>query len=110
MEFCQVLLEDGGDVEMEVGLRDTDGGKKLELTITSSANALLGIEEKEFFQPYLRINNHYVGLGMALADRILRHHHGSIVFHKEAPERAKVIMVMEVAVGPAAPLAKKRIA
>ncbi|MGH7847068.1 MAG: hypothetical protein ACREQW_18140, partial [Candidatus Binatia bacterium] len=95
LRFCQVLIDDAGDVKIGVRLRDMEGRKRVEITITSSSTALLRVREKDVFQPYLRVNNQDVGLGMALAHRVLRGHQASIVFQKKSPKRANVIILMD---------------
>ena len=96
LRFCQVLVDKVGDVKIGVRLRNVNGRKRIELVITSASTALARVEEKDVFQPGLRINNQHVGLGMALARRILLRHQGSIVFQKESSKRANVVILMDV--------------
>jgi signal transduction histidine kinase len=41
-----------------------------------------------------------VGLGMALAHRILRWHQGDIFFHMESPKRANITILLTGAIEP----------
>jgi K+-sensing histidine kinase KdpD len=109
IRFSQVLVEDGGEIEIDVRLKDGDGRRQLELTINSSSTAPLRVEEKDVFQPGLRIKNHHVGLGMAVAHRILGHHQSTIVFRKQNPKRASVIILMDLGPKPLGRSTKKRI-
>ncbi|MBI2352210.1 MAG: hypothetical protein HYV00_12180 [Deltaproteobacteria bacterium] len=48
------------------------------------------------FRPFLRVNNHQVGLGITLAHQILRRHQGNILFQKENPQRGLFTILLKV--------------
>jgi nitrogen-specific signal transduction histidine kinase len=55
----------------------------------------LEVDEKDVFRPFLRVNNHQIGLGMALAQQILRRNNGMISFSKENPRRAQISILLK---------------
>ena len=96
MEFGQALADDGGDLQIEAGLISIDGQSHVELKITSCSADSLAFEEKDAFQPFLRIKNHEVGVGMALAQEILRRHQGVIFFRKESSRQGQIRILIKV--------------
>jgi signal transduction histidine kinase len=99
LEFSRALLPQGGELEVEVGLREIDGQRYVELQVASSSATSLQVEEKDVFRPFLRVNNFQVGLGIALAHQILRRHHGKIFFQKENPHRGLFTILLRVLSG-----------
>jgi len=99
LEFSRALLPQGGELEVEVGLREIDAQRYVELQMASSSATSLQVEEKDVFRPFLRVNNFQVGLGIALAHQILRRHHGKIFFQKENPHRGLFTILLRVLSG-----------
>jgi hypothetical protein len=96
VEFCQILLPDGGEVEIETGQKNIKGQEYVELKIASSSTSSLEVEENEAFQPFLQVKNKQIGLSMVLAQDILRRHQGKIFFRKENPQRGVVTILLKV--------------
>lgn len=99
MEFSRALLPQGGELEVEAGLQEIGGQQYVELKVASSSATSLDVEEKDVFRPFLRVNNHQVGLGIALAHQILVRHHGNIFFQKENPQRGLFTILLNVRSG-----------
>lgn len=96
IEFCQVLLSDGGELEIEASQQTITGQAYVELKIVSSSALSLEVDEKNVFQPFLRVNGSQIGLGMAIAQQILRRQQGNIFFRKEAPQRGLITILLKV--------------
>lgn len=96
MEFSRVLLLKGGELEIEAGLEETGCKRYLKLQLITSSVTSLGVEEKDVFRPFLRVNGHQVGLGMTLASQIIDRYRGKIIFQKEAPQRGIFTILLEV--------------
>jgi len=96
MEFSQALVGDAGNLEIETGRKNIDGQEYIELKIASSSTDSLEVEEKEIFQPFLRVKGRQIGLGMALAQEIMRRHQGLISFRKENSKRGQVTVLIRV--------------
>jgi signal transduction histidine kinase len=96
MEFSQALVGDAGNLEIETGRKNIDGQEYIELKIATSSIDSLEIEEKEIFQPFLRVKGRQIGLGMALAQEIMRRHQGLISFRKENSKRGQVTVLIRV--------------
>lgn len=94
--FCCALVPGDGEVEVEAGLQEIEGQRYVELKVTSSCAISLVVEEKEVFQPFLRVNSYQVGLSLMLVRQMLRRHHGEIVFHKEGPQRGLFTILLKV--------------
>jgi K+-sensing histidine kinase KdpD len=85
LKFCQALLRDGGDLEIEANLKKLERHQNVELRFIASARNPIDLEDEEVFRPFLRVNGYKVGLGMVVANDVLRRHHGTILFQKVAP-------------------------
>jgi signal transduction histidine kinase len=85
--FACALLPRGGELEIEAGLRKISGQRYVELKVASCSTTSLAVEEKDVFQPFLRVNNYQAGLSLALACQTLHRHSAKIFFHKESPKR-----------------------
>lgn len=96
IEFSRALLPEGGELEIEAGLQEIGGERYVELKVASSSATSLGVEEKDVFRPFLRVNDHQVGLGITLAHQILRRHQGNIFFQMENPQRGLFTILLKV--------------
>lgn len=96
LEFSRALVCKGGEVEVQAGLREIDDQSYVELQVASSSATSLEVEEKDVFRPFLRVNNYQVGLGIALAEQVLRRHQGKISFQKEKPNRGLFTILLKV--------------
>jgi len=96
IDFSLVLLPNGGEVLLDAGQKTINGKKFIELCVTSISGSSLVCEEKDVFQPFVRVNDQRVGLSMAIAQEILRRQHGEINFRKESQHRGVFTILMEV--------------
>lgn len=87
IELSLALLPEGGDLRVEARLRRVRESRYLDLQVIHVSPCGLAVEEAEIFRPYLKINQHRIGLTMAIARQLLRRHFGKIVFHKEQRNR-----------------------
>jgi len=96
IQFCRALLPKGGTMEISAGQRRIRGQRHVELKIASSSTTSLGVEEKDVFRPFLRVNNYQVGLSIELAQQIIRRHDGKIFFQKQSPRRGQFTILLKV--------------
>ena len=96
MQFSQALLPKGGTMEIRAGQRRIRGQRHVELKIASTSTTSLEVEEKDVFQPFLRVNGYQVGLSIELAQQILRRHNGKIFFQKQNPRRGQFTILLKV--------------
>jgi PAS domain S-box-containing protein len=96
LEFSRALLPRGGELEIEANLKMIDGKQFVKLDFVASSALPLEVEEKDAFEPFLRVNGHQVGLSILLADQILRRHNGKISFQKKNQNRALFTVMLEV--------------
>jgi signal transduction histidine kinase len=96
IDFCQVLVAKGGDLEIEVRQKTIEAQAYVELTILSSSPRSLEVDENTAFQPFLRVNGIQIGLGMAIAQQILRRQQGNIVFRKKTSQQALISILLKV--------------
>jgi len=96
IDFSLVLLPNGGEVLLNARQKTVSGTKFVELSVTLTSESTLACEEKDVFQPFLRVNNQRVGLSMAVAQEVLRRQHGSIIYRKESQHRGVFSILMEV--------------
>lgn len=95
LTFCKALLNEGGELDIGVSLKETRKERHVELKFASSSRSTLDMDEKEVFRPFLRVKNYRAGLGMALADQILQRHHGKISFQKDNPNRGTFTILLD---------------
>jgi nitrogen-specific signal transduction histidine kinase len=96
IDFSLVLLPNGGEVLLDAGQKTINGKEFVELSVTSNSESSLACEEKDVFQPFVRVNDQRVGLSMAIAQEILRRQHGEITFRKASRHRGVFTILMEV--------------
>jgi hypothetical protein len=78
IDFSRALLPQGGELEIEAGIRRRQGERYIELNIASSSSTSLQVDESDVFRPFSNVNGYRLGLSMAVA-QILRRHYGEIV-------------------------------
>ena len=96
IDFCLVLLPNGGEVLLDAEQKIINGREFVELTVTSISENSLAYEGEDVFQPFVRVNDQSIGLSMALAQEILRRQHGKINFRKESRYRGVFTILMEI--------------
>jgi PAS domain-containing protein len=96
IDFSRALLSQGGELEIEAGMRRKQGEKFIELNIVSSSATSLQVDEREVFRPFSNVNGYRLGLSMAVAQQIMRRHYGEIVFRKEASNRGVFSLLIRV--------------
>ncbi len=95
VEFCRTLLQHGGGLEIEGLARRDHGIQKVELRFSISSLEPFEFDGGDLFSPFLRVNGHKIGLGMALAKEILKHLHGQLSFDKTLSKRATIMITLE---------------
>jgi hypothetical protein len=96
IDFSRALLPQGGELEIEAGMRRREGEKYIELNIASSSSTSLQVNERDVFRPFSNVNGYRLGLSMAVAKQILRRHSGEIVFRKEHSKRGVFSLLIRV--------------
>ncbi|MGB7949233.1 MAG: hypothetical protein WCH75_16215 [Candidatus Binatia bacterium] len=96
IDFSRALLSQGGELEIEAGMRRKQGEKFIELNIVSSSATSLEVDERDVFRPFSNVNGYRLGLSMAVAQQIMRRHYGEIVFRKEASNRGVFSLLIRV--------------
>jgi hypothetical protein len=99
IEFSYALLPEGGELQIEAGLKLIRKSRYVEVRVVNVSPTFLDVEEKDVFRPYLTVNSYRVGLTMSLARQILRHHFGKIIFHKEQRNRGVFSILIKVPAG-----------
>lgn len=79
---CACVSAEGGEVEVEAGLREVEAQQYVEVQVSSRGVAPLGIEGSKIFAPFGRINGYPLGLSLVLARRMVERHQGQITFQK----------------------------
>jgi PAS domain-containing protein len=97
IDFSLVLLPNGGEVLLDAGHKTINCKKFIELSVTCISGSSLTCEEKDVFQPFVRVNDQRVGLSMAIAQEIFRRQRGHIIFRKESETRGVFTILMEEA-------------
>lgn len=81
IEFARLLLPKGSELKIDAAVREIDEERYVELSVSSPCTNSLQVKESDIFRPFLNVNNHQLGLSMALADQILRRHQGKVSFN-----------------------------
>jgi nitrogen-specific signal transduction histidine kinase len=96
IEFSCALLPQGGELIIEAGLHRAGDERYVELSLVNASPIHLGVEEKDVFRPFLKVNDCSVGLSMAMARQVLRRHFGKIAFRKEHRNRGVFSILIKV--------------
>jgi len=97
IDFSLLLLPNGGEVLLDARRKTIRGTEFVELSITSiSESPLAYYKEEDVFRPFVRVNDHVVGLSMAIAQEVFRRQRGNIIFRKESQNRSVFTVLMEV--------------
>ena len=96
IDFSHALLPQGGQLKIEAGVRRVRENRYIELTVINASPVSLGLEEKDVFRPFLKVNNYRAGLSLAVARQILRRHFGKIAFRKERTNQGIFSILIKV--------------
>jgi nitrogen-specific signal transduction histidine kinase len=99
LDFSMSLLPKGGKLNVKAQRREIDGTRYVELQIICSLADSLEIDEKEVFQPFLRVKKYKAGLSLALARETLFRNRGQISFRKNNSQQALFSLLLEVCSG-----------
>lgn len=94
--FSLLLLPNGGEILLDARHKTISGTQFVELNIVSISESSLACKDEDVFKPFVRVNDHGVGLSMAVAQEILRRQGGNIIFRKESQHRGVFTVLMEV--------------
>jgi signal transduction histidine kinase len=95
LEFCGLLLKEGGDINIEAGQVDVKGQAYAELKVTTTSAGSVGLADSEAFRAAIRVGDNQVGIGIDLARQILQRYQGDVFFHKESAREGHVIIQMK---------------
>ncbi len=96
IEFSCALLNHGGKLEIQAGITQIGSEQYVELKIASISPTPIEVEEKDVFQPFLRVNRHQAGLSIPLARDILKRYQGKITFRMEKPKQGLFVILLKV--------------
>jgi len=95
VDFSLVLLPKGGEVLLDARRKTVSGTECVELNVAITSERSLACEQKDVFQPFLRVNNQRVGLSVAVVREALRRQHENIIFRRESQHRGVFSILME---------------
>jgi hypothetical protein len=95
LEFCGLLLKEGGDINIEAGQIDLAGQPYAELKVTTTSSGSLGIADSEAFHAAIRVGENDFGIGIDLARQILQRYQGEVFFRKENPREGHIVIQMK---------------
>jgi hypothetical protein len=95
LEFCGLLLKEGGDINIEAGRIDVEGQAYAELKVTTTSAGSVEIADSEACRAAIRVGENHIGIGIDLARQILRRYHGDVFFRKESARAGQVIIQMK---------------
>lgn len=74
-------MPDGGSLEVEVLVVPDEGSRSVRIEITDTGTGVPDNLQSRIFDPYFTTKGEGTGMGLALCDKIVRQHHGSLDFH-----------------------------
>jgi signal transduction histidine kinase len=95
LEFCGLLLRDGGDINIEAGQIDVEGQPYAELKVSTTSAGSSAIADAEAFRAAIQVGDSRVGIGIELARQILRRYQGEIFFRKASAREGQLIIQMK---------------
>jgi signal transduction histidine kinase len=95
LEFCGLLLKEGGDINIEAGQVDVEGQAYAELKVTTTSAGSVGLADSEACRAAIRVGDNHVGIGIDLARQILRRYQGDVFFRKDSAREGHVIIQMK---------------
>ncbi|MGH7825290.1 MAG: PAS domain-containing protein [Candidatus Binatia bacterium] len=95
IDFCGILLGQGGELAVETGVRKVGAAEYVELTFTTASVSPCELDERDIFRPFLKINNRQIGLGMVAARQLLRRNRATISFAKESSHRGRISILLK---------------
>ncbi len=95
LEFCGLLLKEGGDINIEAGQIDVEGQPYAELKVTTTSSGSLGIADSEAFRAAIRVGENDFGIGINLARQILQRYQGEVFFRKENSREGHIVIHMK---------------
>jgi signal transduction histidine kinase len=99
LDFSMSLLPEGGKLNVKAQRREIDSTRYVELQIICCLSDSLEIDEKEVFQPFLRVKKYKAGLSLALARETLFRNRGQISFRKNNSQQVLFSLLLEVCSG-----------
>jgi len=93
--FCCALLPQQGGLEVEAGLREVGVQQYIELKVSGPCAPGAGVEGKDIFDPFLRVNGYQVGLSLVLARQMCLRHRGELSFYKDNRQRGLFTLLLE---------------
>lgn len=95
LEFCGLLLKEGGDINIEAGQVNVEGQAYAELKVTTTSAGSVGLADSEACRAAIRVGDNHVGIGIDLARQILRRYQGDVFFRKDSAREGHIIIQMK---------------
>ncbi len=95
LEFCGLLLREGGDINIEAGQIDVEGEPYAELKVTTISKGSSAIADAEALSAAIQVGDSRVGIGIDSARQILRRYQGEVFFRKGSAREEQVIIQMK---------------
>lgn len=97
IEVSGALLCQGGELIIKARLkRVAESSSMLDVRVVNQAVATLDLEEADIFCPYVKVNQHRLGLTLAIARQTLRRHQGELLFQKTHGHRGVFSMLVRL--------------
>ncbi len=90
------VMPDGGSVRITA--RAGEGGHRVRIEVADDGPGIPAEDLSRLFEPYFSRTKKGGGLGLAIVDRIVADHHGSIRAEQNQPRGARFVMELPVAV------------